>query len=320
MDISCAFPPTPSTPDFVALAESLGYRRAWVYDTPALQLDVWMTLALAATRTSRIGLGPGVLIPSLRHPLVTAAAIATLVQLAPARVAVGVGSGFTGRFAMGQRALPWATVASYVSDVQALLRGETVVVDGAMTRMLHGPGQAPPRPITVPWVIGAEGPRGQAVARELGDGLFSTTGAAGFDWTIRLAFGTVLEDGEDPGNQRVLAAAGPGAAVTFHGLHEWGNPLLAALPGSDTWGERLAAVPEGERHLHVHEGHLTFVNDLDRGLVGGDLVSMVTFTGTAQDLRGRIDDMARQGITEVAYQPCGPDIERELRAFMAMAQ
>ncbi|MDP2700631.1 MAG: hypothetical protein Q8P98_01020 [Candidatus Rokubacteria bacterium] len=40
MDISCAFLPFPDTPDHIALAERLGYRRAWVYDTPALQLGV----------------------------------------------------------------------------------------------------------------------------------------------------------------------------------------------------------------------------------------------------------------------------------------
>ena len=39
------------------LAEELGYETAWVYDTPALQLDVWMTLALAGVRTDRIRLG-----------------------------------------------------------------------------------------------------------------------------------------------------------------------------------------------------------------------------------------------------------------------
>ena len=47
-----------------------------------------MTLALAAQRTERIGLGPGVLVPSLRHPIVNAAATATLCALAPRRVAV----------------------------------------------------------------------------------------------------------------------------------------------------------------------------------------------------------------------------------------
>jgi hypothetical protein len=39
MKISAAFPPVPATPDHIALAEKLGYSTAWVYDTPALQLD-----------------------------------------------------------------------------------------------------------------------------------------------------------------------------------------------------------------------------------------------------------------------------------------
>ena len=88
LDLSCAFATSMATPDHVVLAEELGYRRAWFYDSPALYPDVWVQLCRAAERTSRIGLGPGVLIPSLRHPMTNAAAIATLVELAgPSAVA-----------------------------------------------------------------------------------------------------------------------------------------------------------------------------------------------------------------------------------------
>ena len=129
--ISCAFPPVPQTPDHIVLAEELGYETAWVYDTPALQLDCWMTLAMAAVRTARIRLGPGVLIPSLRHPMVTASAIATLVGLVgQSRVIVGAGTGFTGRRAMGQKPLSWDDFPTMVEQVKALLRGEDVEVDG----------------------------------------------------------------------------------------------------------------------------------------------------------------------------------------------
>src|ERR1700704_3117127 len=107
MDISCAFATSGETPAYVELAEALGYQRAWLYDSPALYPDVWMALTRCAERTSRIGLGPGVLVPSLRHPMVKAAAIAELVGLAPGRVVVAVGSGFTGRFTLGQRPMPW---------------------------------------------------------------------------------------------------------------------------------------------------------------------------------------------------------------------
>jgi 5,10-methylenetetrahydromethanopterin reductase len=106
LDLSCAFATSMATPDHVVLAEELGYGRAWLYDSPALYPDVWVQLCRAAERTSRIGLGPGVLIPSLRHPMTTAAAIATLVELAGAdRVAIGVGSGFTGRCTVGKKPL-----------------------------------------------------------------------------------------------------------------------------------------------------------------------------------------------------------------------
>lgn len=323
MDVSCAFPPVPSTPDHVALAERLGYRRAWVYDTPALQLDVWMTLARAAERTRRIELGPGVLIPSLRHVLVTAAAVATLVDLAPGRVNVGVGSGFTGRLAMGQRPNPWTVVARYVRDLRALLAGEVVEVEGAPTRLLHGPGQAPSRPIRVPIVIGTGGPRGERVARELGDGIFTVVPVAGFAWATLLTFGTVLDPGESLDSERVLLAAGAGAGVVFHRAYDLpgapGRPGLGDLPGGARWRAAIEAFPAHERHLYTHRGHLTYPNDIDRTVLTGDVIRRFTFTGEPAALRQRMDELAMRGVTEIAYQPAGPDIPRELAAFARMA-
>ncbi|HWS45427.1 MAG TPA: LLM class flavin-dependent oxidoreductase, partial [Acidimicrobiia bacterium] len=81
MQISCAFPAGPHVVDFIVEAERLGYERAWLFDSPALYGDIWVIAALAAQRTTRIGLGPAVLVPNLRHPLTQASAIATLEQL-----------------------------------------------------------------------------------------------------------------------------------------------------------------------------------------------------------------------------------------------
>jgi 5,10-methylenetetrahydromethanopterin reductase len=52
--VSCAFPPGPEVVEHAVLAESLGYERAWLYDSPALYPDVWVTLARVAERTERI--------------------------------------------------------------------------------------------------------------------------------------------------------------------------------------------------------------------------------------------------------------------------
>src|ERR1700689_26784 len=160
MDISCAFATSSDTPAHVELADTLGYRRAWLYDSPALFPDVWMILTRCAERTSRIGLGPGVLVPSLRHPMVNAAAIAELVDQAPDRVAVAIGSGFTGRFSLGKRPMPWRPGAGDGRCLKTLLAGETAEWDGARSRMLHPPGFGAKRPVEVPILIAVGGPKG----------------------------------------------------------------------------------------------------------------------------------------------------------------
>jgi 5,10-methylenetetrahydromethanopterin reductase len=323
MDISCAFATSSDTPAHVELAESLGYKRAWLYDSPALQSDVWMILTRCAERTSRIGLGPGVLVPSLRHPMVNAAAIAELVDQAPGRVAVAIGSGFTGRFALGKRPLPWRQVADYIRCLKTLLAGETTEWDGARIRMMHGPGFGAGRPVDVPILIGADGPKGLAVAAELGDGVFSAAvpqpdAVNAAEWRALLSFGTVLDDGDDLTSARVADAAGPSAVVMYHAMYERGGAAAVdALPGGREWREAVEAHPENERHLAIHEGHLVKANPRDEPHVA-DLIPLASagaLTGTAEQVAARVGDLAAAGVTEVAYQPAGSDVARELRAF-----
>src|SRR3984957_14052456 len=305
MDISCAFATSSDTPAHVELAESLGYRRAWLYDSPALYPDVWMILTRCAERTSRIGLGPGVLVPSLRHPMVNAAAIAELVDQAPGRVAVAVRSGFTGECEEGK------------------------------VRMLILPGFGAKPPVRVPILIGADGPKGLAVAAELGDGVLSAAvpqpaavnaadsrGGLSFrsaaDWRALLSFGSVLDEGEELTSARVVDALAPSAVVMYHAMYERGGAAVVdAVPGGRGWREAVEAHPENERHLAIHEGHLVKANPRDEPYVA-DLIPMASagaLTGTAEQVAARVRDLAAAGVTEVAYQPAGSDIQRELRAF-----
>lgn len=318
MQISCAFPPSPAVVDHIVLAEQLGYERAWLYDSPALYGDIWAVMALAATRTGRIGLGTAVLVPNLRHPLTQASAIATLAQLAPGRVAVAIGTGFTGRMAMGQRPLTWKYTRDYIAQVRGLLRGEKVEVDGALVQMLHAPEFAPPRPIDVPIVVAANGPKGLEVARELGDGVMTIGGGAELDWCAVLAFGTVLDDGEDPSSERALWAAGPAMTVVYHAM--WEGGAVDGLPGGTEWREGVEQLPEAERHLAVHTDHLVVVTERDRPLLDGDLMKAFTWTGERKELRERLDRLEASGASEILYAPMGPDVPRELRAFLDMAR
>jgi 5,10-methylenetetrahydromethanopterin reductase len=321
VDISCAFATSLNTPEHIRAAESLGYSRAWSYDSPALYPDVWVALSQAAERTERIGLGPAVLVPSLRHPMTNAAAIAGLWAMAPGRVAVAVGAGFTGRYTLGHKPLRWAYVESYVRTMRGLLRGETVEWEGAPIRMLHPAGFGAARPINVPILIGAAGPRGSAVAKAVGDGMFSAavpnTGAEG--WHALLQFGTVLQDGEDVRSPRVRDAAGHGLAVAYHAMFERGGAdAVKALPGGEEWLEAIEKLPVAERHLATHEGHLVHLSDRDRAALdrGADLLTSFTLTGTADALRERLAQFESAGVTEVVYQPAGDDIPGELDRFI----
>ena len=325
LDISCAFPTALGSPDHVVLAEELGYVRAWLYDTPQQSPDVWMMLALAAERTSRIGLGPGVLVPTLRHPMVNAAGTAALAALAPGRVAVAFGTGFTGRAAMGYRAIPWSYMDAYIRAYRGLLRGETEW-EGARMRMLHPTGHAPQRPVAVPVLIAALGPKGHGVARELGDGLFATSLVPGhakeFSWVAYLFWGTVLDNDEDPRSERVRAAAGPGLALAFRTAYELNAPL-SELAGGEQWQAVVDRTPPRERHLAVHEQHCVGLSEADRAAWDAGahaLLEHVTVSGGADQVGQRLAGLEAQGVTELVYQPCGPDIRRELEVFMQTAK
>ena len=317
MKLSCAFATSPESHEHAAVAESLGYEAAYFYDSPALYPDVWVQLCRAAERTERIALGPAVLVPSNRHPMTNAAAIAQLAGLAgEERVIVAVGSGFTGRMAMGQRALRWSFVADYVRTLQGLLCGDVVTWEDAPIQMLHSPGMAPERPITVRWLIGAGGPKGEAVAHELGDGVFSAGAAppAGFDWSVCLTWGTVLEDGESPDSGRAMAAAGHAGAVMLHAAHEYG-----LLPDEQLreWRAAYEDVGEDRRHLAMHYGHCVHVNQHDEPYVTGELLTQYGLAAPADAWRTRLAELESGGATEIAFQPAGPDIPRELEAFAA---
>ncbi|MGE0878495.1 MAG: LLM class flavin-dependent oxidoreductase [Acidimicrobiia bacterium] len=320
LKLSAAFATATATPDHVRIAEDLGYERAWLYDSPALYGDVWMMLALAAQRTSRIGIGPAVLVPSLRHPMTNAAAIATLDALAPGRVAVALGAGFTGRFVLGQKAMRWADVADYVGVLRALLRGDDAVWDGKVITMMHPSGFASARPIEVPILLGADGPKGLAVARELADGVISAgrpVGAAGDppSWRAVLAFGTVLDDGESVTDERVLDAAGHGLAVVYHGRYERGGAATVdEWPGGAAWRAGVEVAPTERRHLLTHEMHLVGLTERDRAALaeGASLLTKISYTGSANELRDRVAALDAVGVTEFIYQPAGRDIPGEL--------
>jgi len=315
-----------ATPDHIAVAEKLGFERAWIFDTPQQSPDVFMTLARAAERTERIGLGPGVLVPSLRHPMAAAAATATLARLAPGRVAVAFGTGFTGRRAMGQDPLSWDFVSRYILTYRGLVKGEVVEWEGAKIKMFTAADDLAHAASDVPILLSALGPKGQAMARTLAlDGLMSfgavVPGMADFPWSVLQVGGTVINDDEDLGCERVRSAAGGAWAINYHAVHDFqgGLDAVRSMPGGDAWADVIEKTSEEDRHFAIHDGHLMHLNEADQAAWaqgGSSSLTDVTFSGDPARLRALVDDYAQQGVTELGIMTSGTDIPRELEAYI----
>ena len=199
-------PPGPRTVEYALLAEDLGFRAVWCPEIPAFGHDIWVTLARIAEKTKRLKFGPSVLIPSYRHPMAQASAIATLEQIAPGRLMVGFGTGFTGRAGMGKKPLSLASMRTHIAQVKTLLRGDIADIDGGLAQILASDGWLPDRPINVPVYMAGQGPKARALAKEITDGLISLGGPAeGFETCLVSTGGTVLDDGEDVTSPRSKA-------------------------------------------------------------------------------------------------------------------
>ena len=318
--ISLGFPPGPLCLEAADVAEDCGYERLWLYDSAAIWEDIWIHMGLVADRTERIALGTAVLIPNLRHVMTTASAVLTMERMWPGRLTLGLGTGFTARRVLGQGAVSWAATSRYIRTLTSLLAGEVVEIDGRPCQMIHHPNMALARPVQVPVIVSALGPKGQGIARDIADGLMML-GPSDGTWStfVQMVHGTVLDPGEGIHDPRVIDAAGPWWVMSHHSSWEASPQRLAGVPGGDAYLERLAVDrPAEEAHLAVHEGHATHLTDRDRILVdaaGTDLQWTRGWVGDRAYIRDRLAEVAASGTTEIIYNPAGADPIREARAF-----
>ena len=82
-------------------AEEMGFDHGWVPDSQMIWSDCYAVLALVAAHTKRMKIGTGVAIVGTRIAPVTAHSIATINQIAPGRVFLGIGTGHTAMRVMG---------------------------------------------------------------------------------------------------------------------------------------------------------------------------------------------------------------------------
>ena len=162
---------------YITHAENLGFSHCWVTDSQMIRSNCWVVLALAARDTRRMRLGTGVNVPGLRLAPVAANGIATINRLAPGRCFISFGTGHTAMRTLGHKPMRLAPFREYVKVVRALLAGEEVEYTlGGETHPIRSQMREH-RFIDlehrIPLYIAGFGPKAQALAGELGDGLVS---------------------------------------------------------------------------------------------------------------------------------------------------
>jgi len=239
MDFGIALATSTESWKVVQRAERLGFSHAWFYDTQLLNPDVFIGMALAAANTSRIRLGTGVLIPSNRIEPVTANALASLNRLAPGRIDFGVGTGFTGRRTMAERAITLDRMKDYVQRVQALLQGEKASWPPDRGRAEIGFLNPELGLINledrIDLHVSAMGPKSRRLVAELGAGWLNFAGQEGAAIkTLEDMQGAWSEAGrsvEDLYGLRLRAGHGPGGAVGDGVLPQPGGDHGAGFDG-----------------------------------------------------------------------------------------
>ncbi|MCV7179147.1 LLM class flavin-dependent oxidoreductase [Mycolicibacterium sphagni] len=321
IELSCGLPPGPDFADLAVLAEELGYARVWIFDSAPLWEDPFVHLALAARRTTRIGLATAVLIPSQRSVMTMASGIATIARISGNRFRACFGTGATARWTLGQSPMTLGALLDYVGSLRRVLAGEIVVIDGKPVRMLHWPGTTAARPVPVPLWLSVTGPRGNERAHEVADGIIGpphpTLPAA------TMMAGTVLDVDENPRSDRALHAVGPWAVIPWHIAYTLGGAAAVdVLPGGAAWRNSLEALaPEEERHLLTFEGHVTHLSQRDVPLLqhlddeSRTSEALTMSIGDPTLIIERLTRLAEAGYQEVMYTPSGPDVARELTAF-----
>ncbi|MBO1751361.1 LLM class flavin-dependent oxidoreductase [Actinotalea sp. BY-33] len=293
--------------DYARRAESLGFDELWVVEDLGFRGGVAQAAAVLAV-TERIRVGVGVLPAAVRNAAFTAMEVATLAQLFPGRVDVGIGHGMPGwmRSVGAWPASPLRLLEDHLRSVRALLGGDAVegghgYVEAEGVRL-----EPSAVPAVAPRVLaGVRGPRSLALAGRAADGTVLAEPCA--PEYIRQAIAQI----DAPGPHRVVtydvaAVDEDGAAArdVVRGGLEW--------IGETDWSPHLDPLPFAEEFRALRARSVTreeFVAAMPDAWV-----QRLALAGTPAEVRGQIDARHEAGATVVVMVPIGPDPMAALEA------
>jgi 5,10-methylenetetrahydromethanopterin reductase len=208
--------PLPELTDFIVRCEDAGLHGVGVHDHHHTGRDVYIALALAASRTRRLTLYPATSNAITRHPLVLAAMVNSLAEIAPGRVMLSLAPGFLSVERAGEPQASRARLSEVVRTVRTLLNGREARLGDRETALTH---PATPAPEVL---VLASGPRMLELAGEVADGVLMMVGL--HPRAVEAARAHVragaLRAGRDPHRLREIFIV-PTAITSFAEAREW---------------------------------------------------------------------------------------------------
>ncbi|MBI4081497.1 MAG: LLM class flavin-dependent oxidoreductase [Candidatus Lambdaproteobacteria bacterium] len=315
--------------EYITLAEQMGYTHLWVTDSQMIRSNCFAVLTMAAMKTKTMKLGTGVAVPGLRLAPVVANGIATINRIAPGRCFVALGTGNTGMRLLGRRPMRLKEFREYVKVVRGLIRGEEVEYahDGQSHKirfLLLDKGYVNVED-RIPLYVAAYGPKAQALAGELADGLTTAIprggslddilanvrrGAQragrtleGFHLSCRVNL-AILAPGEAVNSERIIRECGPAFMTAVHGqierLKETGEEPPAYL--RPIWQEYVAfhlSRPEAVRHQLLHESHNAFVDPQEARFITPEMIKAFCVVGRPEEVVEQLRELQRRGVAQL---------------------
>lgn len=214
--------------DFFARCEEAGFDGVGVHDHHHTGWDAYVTMALGLSRTKRLRLYPATSNPVTRHPLVLAALVNTLADIAPGRTMLTLAPGFRSVEEAGLRGAMGDGLGAAVVGARELLRGNAVRF-GSHTTALRNQAA-----VTPPVFVLASGPRLLELAGEVADGVMMLVGLhpASVEAAREHVRAGARRAGRDPSSLREILIV-PTAIEPFDSAREWprrwfraGRPFL----------------------------------------------------------------------------------------------
>ena len=331
VEVSLRIPGTVPMPELVKVVqdvEAAGFDGAGILDSQMLCRDTFVTLGQAAASTSRLALFPAVTNPFTRHVSVLASSVQTVEELAPGRLKVVIGTGFTSASTIGRDPATLAEMRTCITTLRKLLAGDTVDFDDTPGRLAYAAG----RPI--PILMAASGPKAIELAGEVADGVMLLVG---FHRGIVAAALSHLERGAQRAGRRVedleiIWAVRTGMASTTAEARRQARPIAVH---QGILGTQARWLPHAELTMPSFEipsavwnvyPDLSHARDWEEAIaatafVPDDVIAQLCDTlglvGTAEHCARRITEMTSAGVKSLYIMPfqtfAAPD--QEVRAF-----